>query len=56
MILDSLGYKLATGQRNLTPLQRLILLYGYAYLNAQTLEEKKETRSLEDLANILPRE
>jgi len=51
-----LGYKLASDQQSLTLLQSLVLLYGYAYLNAQASAEKKETRSLDDLAATLPRE
>jgi len=56
IILDSLGYKLAGSQRDLTPLQRLVLFYGYAHYNAQIGEEKKETRTLDELVNLLPRE
>jgi len=52
--LDSLGYKFAGNQQTLTPLQRLVLLYGYAY-HAQTSEGKKEMRPLDDLVNVLPR-
>jgi len=54
IILDSLGYKLARDQQSMTPLQRLVLFYGYACFNAQTFE-KKETRSLDELAGILPK-
>jgi len=53
--LDSLGYKLAPDQGSLTPLQRLFLLYGYAYLNGQQAEEKREVRSLDELVGLLPR-
>ncbi|MFQ6094867.1 MAG: hypothetical protein ACE5NN_01870 [Candidatus Bathyarchaeia archaeon] len=56
IILDSLGYKLAKNQQTLTPLQRLVLLYGYAYHNAQTAEEKKAARPLDELIDMLPRD
>jgi len=52
-----LGYKLADNQRALTPLQRLFLLYGYAYHRSRASEEfeKEETRPLSDLVHILPK-
>lgn len=55
IILDSLGYKLARNQRHLTPVQRLFLLYGYAYFNAQMGDERKTVHSLDELVNMLPR-
>jgi len=57
-----LGYRIASDQQSLTPLQRKVLIYGYLFFlksirsAAESITPQREVKDLSELVAILPKE